>query len=74
MLALLVKAPFGAGSPPKRTMLNTFRWVGSPIASLAYIFWNIKVTGKTALMADMASSYDEVPGQDTQYADVRDSL
>lgn len=74
MLALLVKAPFGAGSPPKRTFLNTLRWAGSPVASLAYIFWNIKVTGKCALMADMAAPYDEIPPAGTEYADIRDSM
>jgi hypothetical protein len=38
MLALLVKAPFGAASPPKRTLSNTLCWIGTRIASLAYIF------------------------------------
>jgi hypothetical protein len=38
LLALLVKAPFGASSPPKRTLLNNLRCIGSPIASSAYIF------------------------------------
>jgi hypothetical protein len=73
-LALLVKAPFGAGSPTKRTLLNTLRWVGSPITSLAYIFWNIKVTGKCALMANITSPYDEIPPAGTEYADMRDSI
>jgi hypothetical protein len=74
MLAMLVKAPFGAGSPFKKTMFMLFRWIGSPISSLAYIFWNIKVSGKAAMMVDMASSYDQVPGPDTEFADIRDSL
>lgn len=74
MLAMLVKAPFGAGSPFKKTMFMLFRWIGSPISSLAYIYWNIHVSGKAAMMSDMASSYDEVPGPSTDFADVRDSL
>jgi hypothetical protein len=74
MLALLVKAPFGAGTPPKRTLLNSLRWIGSPIGSLAYIFWNIKVMGKCPHMADMASPYEEIPPAGTEYADIRDSM
>lgn len=74
MLALLVVAPYGANSPPKDTFQYLFRLVGSPVATLAYIFWNIKVTGKCALMVDMATPYEQIPSLESEYSDMRDSL
>ncbi|KAK4580443.1 hypothetical protein LTR86_000646 [Recurvomyces mirabilis] len=51
------------------------RWIGSPIASLSYTLWNIKVSGRCALMVDMASEYldrDEDPSSD--FSSMRDSM
>ena len=48
--------------------------LSSPIASLAYVLWDIKVTGKGALMADMATKLDEFPEEDSDFAQMRDSL
>lgn len=44
------------------------------MASLSYVLWNIKVTSKCALMVDMATMYDEVPDQGSQFAQIRDSF
>lgn len=56
------------------TLLAFARWIGNPIAALSYTFWNITVTGKCAMIVDMATPYDEVPGTDSQFRQVRDSL
>ena len=56
------------------TILTLFRWVGSPIAAMSYIFWNIKVTGKAALMIDMATKYDEYPPESSEFSIMRDSM
>ncbi|KAL8681131.1 MAG: hypothetical protein Q9186_002724 [Xanthomendoza sp. 1 TL-2023] len=73
IIGLLVQAPFESNQA-WRTMLLLARWVGSPIAVLSYILWNIKVTGKCALMVDMATKYDEYPASDSDFAIMRDSL
>ena len=46
----------------------------SPIASLSYVLWNIKVTGKCALMSDMAIGLDEYGDEDSAFANTRDAL
>ncbi|KAI4677090.1 uncharacterized protein J4E88_006897 [Alternaria novae-zelandiae] len=51
-------APFESNAA-RRTVLAITRWVGSPIASLSYVLWNIKVSAKAALMVDMAVKYDD---------------
>jgi hypothetical protein len=73
VIGLLVLAPFESNAK-KQTLLLMCRYVGSPLASLSYILWNIKVTGKCALMIDMASDYDVVPGPNTAFGNMRDSL
>ncbi|KAL8679357.1 MAG: hypothetical protein Q9186_004362 [Xanthomendoza sp. 1 TL-2023] len=45
-----------------------------PIASLSYVLWNIKVTGKCALMADMAIGLDEYGDERSDFAHTRDAL
>ena len=57
-----------------QTVWATARWVGGPVASLSYTLWNIKVTGKCALMVDMASVYDDIPPRDSEFGQMRDSL
>lgn len=73
IIGLLVQAPYESNQA-WQTVLALCRWVGNPIAALSYIFWNIKVTGKCALMVDMATRYDEYPGQGTEFSRMRDSL
>ena len=41
---------------------------------MSYILWNIKVTGKCALMVDMAIRYEEVPHEESEFAQIRDSM
>ena len=57
-----------------QTVWAIARWVGSPIAALAYTLWNIKVSGKCAMMVDMATTYDQLPPQDSEFGQMRDSL
>ncbi|KAL8765755.1 MAG: hypothetical protein Q9209_007262 [Squamulea sp. 1 TL-2023] len=73
IIGLLVQAPFESNKA-WATILLLARWIGSPIAVLSYILWNIKVTGKCALMVDMATKYDEYPASDSEFSIMRDSL
>ena len=73
IIGLMVQAPYESNQA-WHTILSIFRWAGSPIAALSYIFWNIKVTGKCALMVDMSTKYDEYPPEDSQFSYMRDSL
>jgi hypothetical protein len=73
VVGILLQAPFESNAT-KRTFLAIARWVGSPIASLSYILWNIKVSAKAALMVDMAVKYDETPGRKTDFGSIRDSM
>ncbi|KAI4610018.1 hypothetical protein J4E83_008583 [Alternaria metachromatica] len=57
-IGILLQAPFESNAA-RRTLLAITRWVGSPIASLSYVLWNIKVSAKAALMVDMAVKYDD---------------
>ena len=70
---LLVQAPYESNKA-WQTILSLCRWAGSPISTLSYILWNIKVTGKCALMVDMATKYDEYPEQGSEFSLMRDSL
>ena len=46
----------------------------SPIASLSYVLWNIKVTGKCALMSDTAVGIDTYDDEESPFAQARDAL
>jgi hypothetical protein len=70
---LLLQAPFESNRF-WRTVFAISRWVGSPIASLSSVLWNIKVTAKCALMVDMSSRYAVVPGEESEFAQMRDSF
>jgi hypothetical protein len=48
IIGMLLQAPFESNDF-WQTMKAIFRWVGSPIASLSWILWNIEVSGKCAL-------------------------
>lgn len=70
---LLVQAPYESNKA-WQTILSLCRWAGSPISTLSYILWNIKVTGKCALMIDMATRYEDYPKQGSEFSLMRDSL
>ncbi|KAL8964035.1 MAG: hypothetical protein Q9183_004758, partial [Haloplaca sp. 2 TL-2023] len=72
-LGLLVQLPFESNAF-RNTLWTLARWAGSPIASLSYVLWNIKVTGKCALMVDMATNFDEFPNDESDFAGMRNSL
>lgn len=48
ILGTLLQAPFESNAF-WRTIQAICRWVGSPMSSLAYVLWNIKVSGKCAM-------------------------
>lgn len=73
VIGTLLQAPFESNAT-RRTLLAIARWVGSPIASLSYVLWNIKVSAKAALMVDMAARYDETPDRRTDFGSMRDSM
>jgi hypothetical protein len=73
VIGTLLQAPFESNAT-RRTLLAITRWVGSPIASLSYVLWNIKVSAKAALMVDMAVKYDETPAPKTDFGSMRDSM
>lgn len=73
IIGLMVQAPYESNEAWE-TIFSIFRWAGSPIAALSYIFWNIKVTGKCALMVDMSTKYDEYPPEGSEFSYMRDSL
>ncbi|KAH9881783.1 hypothetical protein J1614_000954 [Plenodomus biglobosus] len=73
VIGTLLQAPFESNAT-RRTLLAIARWVGSPIASLSYVLWNIKVSAKAAVMVDMAVKYDETPDRRTDFGSMRDSM
>jgi len=73
VVGTLLQAPFESNAT-KRTFLAIARWAGSPIASISYVLWNIKVSAKAALMVDMAVKYDETPERKTDFGSMRDSM
>ena len=72
-MGLLLQAPYESNKNWD-TILLLFRWVGNPISSLSYLLWNIKVTGKCALMVDMATKYEDFPDENSEFSLMRDSL
>jgi hypothetical protein len=73
VIGTLLQAPFESNAT-SRTFLAITRWVGSPIASLSYVLWNIKVSAKAALMVDMAVKYNETPDRKMNFGSMRDSM
>ena len=73
IIGLLVQAPFESNQA-WQTILLLARWIGNPTATLSYILWNVKVTGKCALMVDIATRYDEYPSAKSDFSLMRDSL
>ncbi|KAE9366555.1 hypothetical protein N431DRAFT_417354 [Stipitochalara longipes BDJ] len=73
IIGILLQAPFESNNT-KGTLFALLRWLGSPISSLSYIFWNIKVSGRAALIVDMATKYKEHPGSESDFSEIRDSF
>lgn len=72
IMGTFLQAPF-EGNHFRGTLYAIVRWAGSPIASLSYILWNIKIIRKCALLSDMSTSFkDYLTGRHAQ--DIRDSL
>ena len=57
VIGILLQAPYESNEF-RKTLWALVRWIGSPIASLSYILWNIRVTGKCAFLFDMSTSRD----------------
>lgn len=74
LVGILLQAPFMSNAFWE-TVFSMARWVGSPMASLSYILWNIKVSGKCALLVDLATPYDHrTADRGTDFASIRDSF
>ncbi|PMD31569.1 hypothetical protein L207DRAFT_501269 [Hyaloscypha variabilis F] len=73
IIGILLQAPFESNNT-RGTLLALLRWLGSPLSSLSYIFWNIKVSGRAALIVDMATRYQEFPGPKSDFSAIRDSF
>ncbi|KAK6497859.1 hypothetical protein TWF481_012259 [Arthrobotrys musiformis] len=52
LFGLIVSLPWESNRRG-RTILMIFRWIGSPFATLTYIFWNLRAIGRAATLADM---------------------
>jgi hypothetical protein len=73
IIGILLQAPFESNNTTGM-VFALLRWLGSPISSLSYIFWNIKVSGRAALMVDMATRYKEYPLKNSDFPGIRDSF
>ncbi|KAE9968932.1 hypothetical protein EG327_010873 [Venturia inaequalis] len=74
IVGMFLQAPFESNAFWS-TVLAIARWIGNPMTSLSYIFWNISVSGKCALMVDMAVEYDhKFLSEDSDFAHIRDSF
>ena len=71
VVGILLQAPFNSNAF-RETIFSLARWVGSPMASLSYILWNIKVSGKCALLVDLSVEYNQSNTED--YLSIRDSF
>ncbi|EPS37085.1 hypothetical protein H072_9293 [Dactylellina haptotyla CBS 200.50] len=52
LFGLIVSLPWESNKRG-HTILMIFRWIGSPFATLTYIFWNLRVMGRAATMIDL---------------------
>ena len=59
VIGLLLQAPYESNAFIA-TAYAMARWVGSPIASLSYIFWAVKISGKCTLMVDMVRTFPDL--------------
>ncbi|KAK6334655.1 hypothetical protein TWF718_010103 [Orbilia javanica] len=51
LFGLIVSLPFESNKRG-HTILTIFRWIGSPFATLTYIFWNLRAIGRAAILTD----------------------
>jgi hypothetical protein len=58
IIGILLQAPFQSNAF-WRTIKAIMRWVGSPMSSLAYILWNIEISGKCALFGNCCTQLME---------------
>jgi len=72
VVGILLQAPFNSNAFVE-TLFSLARWVGSPMASLSYILWNIKVSGKCALLVDLAAKYGD-KSDNENFLSIRDSF
>ncbi|KAF2012796.1 hypothetical protein BU24DRAFT_374589, partial [Aaosphaeria arxii CBS 175.79] len=77
IVGTMLQAPFESNAF-RRTIRACIRWFGSPISSLAFILWDVDISGKCALFGDtvdMATPYDgPIPNEQSEYASMRDSF
>ena len=73
VIGILVQAPYESHAFIK-TLFALARWIGSPISTLAYTLWNMGVTGKCAMIVDMATEYSTLPEKDSAFGRARDSF
>ncbi|KAF3309242.1 hypothetical protein TWF173_011323 [Orbilia oligospora] len=52
LFGLIVSLPWESNKRG-HTILMIFRWIGSPFATLTYIFWNLRAIGRAATLADL---------------------
>lgn len=54
-VGIFLQAPFESNAS-WATIGAICRWLGSPIAALSYVLWNIKVSGKCALLGTLGTA------------------
>jgi hypothetical protein len=72
VVGIILQAPFNSNAFWE-TVFSIARWIGSPVASLSYILWNIKVSGKCALIVDLALKYEN-KSDGENFLSIRDSF
>ncbi|KAK6354416.1 hypothetical protein TWF730_008822 [Orbilia blumenaviensis] len=70
LFGLIVSLPWGSNGRG-HTILMIFRWIGSPFASLTYIFWNLRAIGRAAILADLGTPRPPRKSK-TQRKEIRD--
>ena len=66
ILGLVLQAPMDSNDI-RSTFYALARWMGSPVASLSYTLWNIKITSKAAMMVDMVCAVRSSCSERYQY-------
>lgn len=73
VIGILLQAPYESNEF-RKSLCALVRWIGSPVASICYILWNIKVIEKCAMLSDM-SIFSLKTLEDVEHAqDMRDML
>lgn len=77
LFAITCLPTIGAPFEPNQFLLTMHafvRWLGSPLASLSAILWNIKLTGKCSMLLDLSTHYHELPSATSNFSDLRNSF